>query len=204
VEVVKIIPKNDYAALENIVAEYMPGVEHTKYICNNFPTTVIGYYLDSKLIGYAYGLAHPEADGKTFTLDGIAIIEPHNATGRGGKLLAFFEKCVYELGFRRIDVGSAGGYVERFYLKNGYKAMELKILVEGDAWKVKQTNAPFPVAEVQTQGNYTKLVIAVTDYYAMDKEEITLYYGGVESFFVFEKTLEGEGRIGKYDKSNGS
>jgi len=191
-EVVKIIPESDYNALENIITEYLPGgTEHTRYICKNFPTTVVGYYLDSELIGYAYGLAHPESDGKTFTLDGIAIVEPYNAIGRGGKLLAFFEKCVYNLGFFSIDVGSAGGYVERFYLKNGYKAMELKILVENDDWKEKQKGYPFPVAEVQTQGEYKKLVIIVTDYYTMNKDEITEYYGGVDSFFVFEKKLGG-------------
>ena len=190
-EIIKIIPENDYYALENIVAEYMSGTEWTKYICKNFPTAVVGYYLDSELIGYAYGLAHPGANGKTFTLDGIVIVEPYSAAGRGGKLLAFFERCVYSLGFCSIDVGSAGGYVERFYLKNGYKAMELKILVEGDDWKEKQMDAPFPVVEVQTQGEYTKLVISVTDYFAMNKDEITEHYGGVESFFVFEKKLGG-------------
>ena len=186
-EMIKVIPESDYSALESIIAEYTPGTEHSKYICKNFPTTVVGYYLDSKLIGYAYGLAG--ADSKSFTLDGIAIVHPYHAQGRGGKLLKFFENQVFDLGYRCIGLGSADGYVERFYIKNGYTPLELKILVEGDDWKEKQQGYAFPVAEIQTQGEYTKLVLAVNDYAAMNKDEITQHYGGVDSFFIFEKKI---------------
>ena len=188
-ETVKVIPESDYGILENLVKEYLPGTDDIKSICRNYPAAVVGYYLDSALIGCAYGFASPWEGEKRFSLDGIAIAHPFNASGRGGKLLKFFERCVYDLSHRCIDLGSAGGYVERFYIKNGYTPIELKVLVEDDGWKEKQQGYAFPVAEIQTQGEYTKLVLAVNDYAAMDKDEITEYYGGVDSFFVFEKML---------------
>jgi GNAT superfamily N-acetyltransferase len=189
VEVIKIIPKEDYDEMKKIVEEYLTGTEEIKAICENFPTAAAGYYICGKLIGCAYGFASPWGVEAAFSLDGICIVHPYNGAGRGGKLLAFWEKRVYEMGFRSVDLGCAGGYVERFYLKNGYTPIELKILVKGGGWKEKQKNYPFPVAEVQTQGEFTKLVLAVKDYASMNKDEITKHYGGEDSFFVFKKNL---------------
>ena len=184
-EITKIIPQQDYSALQSLVAEYLSEGDSILDICEKYPTTTVGYYFDTCLIGAAYGVASEFNDG--FSLDGIAIIHPYNGVGRGGKLLAFFEKRVALLGYASISLGSAGGYVERFYLKNGYRAAELKILVPpGTTWK---NHPAFPVVEVQEQGGYDKLVLAVADYFAMDKQELTRHYGGEESFFVFTKEL---------------
>lgn len=186
-EIVKIIPKADYATLESIAEEYLgQDLAELKTMYDKYPAAFAGYYIDNALVGCCYGQGG--SDGY-FTLNGIAIVYPYHAQGRGSKLLAFFENCVYKLGYIRIDLGSADGYVERFYLKNGYTPIALKILVEGDGWKEQQQGYAFPVAEVQTQGEYTKLVLTVRDYAAMNKNEITEHYGGVESFFVFEKNL---------------
>ncbi|MCL2287515.1 MAG: GNAT family N-acetyltransferase [Firmicutes bacterium] len=188
-ETVKTVPESDYELLEKIVEEYLGGTENIKAICRDYPATVAGYYIDDRLVGCAYGFPSPWGDDKCFSLDGIAIEWDYKAQGRGSKLLQFWEKCVYELGFSRVDVGSAGGYVEHFYLKNGYKPIELKILVEGDGWKEKQKGYAFPVAELQTQGEYNKLVIKAASCDEMDKDEVTGHYGGVESFYVFGKVL---------------
>ena len=60
-------------------------------------------------------------------LDGIAIVQPYNAVGRGGKLISLFEQCVSALGYKNISLGSADGYVERFYIKNGYTPVEMNL-----------------------------------------------------------------------------
>ena len=134
-ETIKIIPADDYSEFESLVAEYLPGtsMESLRNMYTNFPSACVGYYIDGRLLGCCYGAG--EADGH-FALDGIAIVFPFNAHGKGGALLAFFEKQVAALGYKRISLGSAGGYVERFYLKNGYTAIELKILVPpGEDWQ---------------------------------------------------------------------
>ena len=185
-EAVKIMPESDYALLKQIVEEYLPGTspDNLKKICAKHPTAVVGYYIENKSVGVCYGL---EIDNESFMLDGIAIVEPYNAAGRGGKLIAFFEQRVSDLGYKSISLGSADGYVERFYLKNGYTPVELKIYVEGEAWRDKCKNFKYPAVYTQAEGERTKLVIKVTDYPAMNKKEITEYYGGTHSFFVFEK-----------------
>ena len=182
-ETVKIIPESDYDLLKNIANEYLSDT-NIDNICEKYPTAVVGYYINDTLIGVCYGL---EIDKENFMLDGIAIVQPYNAKGRGGKLISLFEQCVFDLGYKNISLGSADGYVERFYIKNGYTPIELKIYVEDDSWKNKHQK--YPIAYTQKEGEKTKLVINVTDYYNMNQKEIREYYNGTDSFFVFEKRL---------------
>ena len=187
-EAVKIIPESDYSVLKQIVDEYLPGTNlaDLEKMCAQFPSAVVGYYIGDKMVGVCYGF---EIDTENFMLDGIAIVQPHNAVGRGGKLIALFEQRVSALGYKNISLGSADGYVERFYLKNGYTPVELKVYVEGNEWESKSENYEYPVAYTQTENEYIKLVITVTDYYSMNKPEITAHYNGIHSFFVFEKKI---------------
>ena len=191
-ETIKIIPESDYDALRQIVGEYLPGTKLTELdkMCERFPSAVVGYYIGDKMVGVCYGF---EIDCENFMLDGIAIVQPHNAAGRGGKLISLFEERVSAMGYKNISLGSADGYVERFYIKNGYSPVELKIYVEGSEWEHKARDYIYPVAYTQQEGERTKLVIKVTDYCRMDKAEIAAYYNGADAFFVFEKSVRGAG-----------
>ena len=126
-EIVKIIPESDYAALKQITDEYLPGTKLTdlEKMYKQFPSAVVGYYIDDKMIGVCYGF---EIDKENFMLDGIAIVQPYNAVGRGGKLISLFEQCVSALGYKNISLGSADGYVERFYNKKRLYTRRIKSL----------------------------------------------------------------------------
>ena len=87
----------------------------------------VGLYQGGRLIGLCYGWPFAAGGLKgadKIILQGIAVIEPYNAQGRGGLLLAHFERQVARRGPHTISVGSAGGYVEGFYLKNGYRPFQ--------------------------------------------------------------------------------
>jgi hypothetical protein len=187
-ETVKIIPESGYEVLRQITNEYLPGTNlgSLDEMCKNFPSTIVGYYISDKMIGVCYGF---EIDSENFMLDGIAVVQPYNAAGRGGELIALFEEEVSKLGYKNISLGSADGYVERFYIKNGYTPTELKIYVDYSGWEEKSANYKYPVAYTQTEGKYTKLVIKVQDYYSMNQDEIREHYNGSSSFFVFEKRV---------------
>ena len=184
-ETVKIIPKSDYPYLKQIAEEYL-SLSNLEKICEQFPSAVVGYYIGDKMVGVCYGV---EINSENFMLDGIAIVQPYNAKGRGGKLISLFEQNVAALGYKNISLGSADGYVERFYIKNGYTPIELKIYSQDD-WKEKSENSKYPIAYTQKEGDKTKLVIKVIDYNSMNKAEITEYYNGTDSFFVFEKNIK--------------
>jgi GNAT superfamily N-acetyltransferase len=52
---------------------------------------------------------------------GIAVEANLWRHGIGSALLAEFERRVRDRGYSRIGLGSAGGYVDAFYEKNGYR-----------------------------------------------------------------------------------
>jgi len=185
-EIIKEISNTDFNEFNAIVQEYLPGTDEDelvrKYNNNGIFT---GYYLDSKIIGVCFGIGE---DKSNFSLSGIAIVHPYNMQGRGGHLLKYFEAVVKSKGYKNISLGSGDGYVERFYLKNGYKLQSLKILTENDMWKEKKDHQ-FPITRIETQGQYTKLVIENIKYEDTDKRIICDFYCGSDCFYVFEKNL---------------
>ena len=65
-------------------------------------------------------------------LQGIAVRETVYGQGYGSRMLGFFEQQVKHAGYEAVSLGSAGGYVDRFYLKNGYEPIEFVFWVSGD------------------------------------------------------------------------
>ena len=184
----KVIPPADYPRLYALVEEYLPGTSRDALdaMCAEFPSAVVGGYLEGALIAVCYGMAN---DAEDFMLDGICVEWDYMKAGRGGELLAFFEAQVRALGYTRVTLGSADGHVERFYLKHGYTPVELKVYADEGFCEELSAGYRFPVAYTQPEGARLKLVIAVTDYAAMDKEEIAAHYKGSDPFFVFTKRL---------------
>lgn len=69
------------------------------------------------LVGYCLGR---ERTADRVELVGIAVETSYQHRGLETELLAGFEERVRSLGFERITLGSAGGYVDEFYADNGY------------------------------------------------------------------------------------
>lgn len=173
-----------------VVREYLPDTDEAELheLILDPGGILQGYYKDECLIGVAYGAVNST---ESFRLIGIAIVDPYRGQGRGSRLLQTLEKKAYDKGYRHISLGSADGYAERFYLKNGYSIESLKILSDNDDWKTVEL-WDYPLLRIESQGKYTKLVIQISDYERSDKVSICESYGGCDSFYVFEKCL-GEG-----------
>lgn len=75
------------------------------------------------VIGVAFGwnrmLDAPE--DRSFCLDGIAVTEKFQKKGIGTELLMGICEAAYFYGCKSVSVGSAGGYVEKFYINAGFK-----------------------------------------------------------------------------------
>ncbi|MGN0666132.1 MAG: GNAT family N-acetyltransferase [Huintestinicola sp.] len=123
----KVIEQSFY----KLVAEYLPGSDHIKMreYAEQFPNLFIAVMLGSEIIGVAYGwhrkIEHPDDD--SFVLDGIAVKNDYRRKGYGRQLLSAFEKAAVSYGASTISIGSAGGYVEKFYISCGYMPKEYKI-----------------------------------------------------------------------------
>ncbi|GHV41996.1 hypothetical protein FACS189490_10010 [Clostridia bacterium] len=185
-EIIKDVPETDFKEFNSIVQEYLPGTAYAELseMYKNAESVFAGVYLDGRLIGVCFG----EGDMGGFGLVGIAVTDTYDKHGRGGQLLAYFESAVKAKGYTNVSVGSADGYVERFYMKNGYKIESLKVLTDNEDWKTKE-NPPLPISAVETQGKHTKIVFAGVNYETTDKDKLCAFFNGFERFYVLRKEL---------------
>ncbi len=93
-----------------------------------YPELVIALTIDGAVAGVAFG--HPDGEHGA-TLDGITVDDAHTAHGLGSLLLARFEQAAADAGCRDVNLGSGGGYVEHFYVKNGYQQVEYMVVIPG-------------------------------------------------------------------------
>lgn len=70
------------------------------------------------------------SEDKSFALDGIAVRYDCQKNGIGSRLLDCFEKAALLYGAKSVSVGSAGGYVEKFYTDREYIPQCYKLWVD--------------------------------------------------------------------------
>ena len=94
------------------------------------PGLAMSLTVDGAVAGVAFG--HADGAGGA-TLEGITVDDAHTAHGLGSALLACFEEAAGHLGYRNVNLGSGDGYVEHFYVKNGYQQTEYMVVIpDGD------------------------------------------------------------------------
>ncbi len=153
-----------------LVNEYLPGSsqEKMKRYSERFTKGFVAIIKDDEVAGVAFGwlrsVENPDDD--SFMLDGIAVRYDYQKQGYGKLLLSAFEKAAADYGAPSVSVGSACGYVERFYIDCGYVPVQYKIW-ENDA----------PVIE--------KVFSGIEDYYAYERKN-------GEGFVVMEKQISAE------------
>ncbi len=148
-------------------AEYLPGSEPEKMkrYEKMFPQAFIAVTENDEIIGAVFGLSRkiefPE--DKSFSLDGIAVRYDRQKNGIGSRLLERFEMAAEQYGAKSVSVGSAGGYVEKFYTDRGYMPQCYKLWIN---------DKPVIAKEFST----------IADYYSYEREDD----GG---FVVMEKSV---------------
>ncbi len=135
-EQIRIVPLNDdnANAFYSLVEEYLPDSEpeSLKKYAKEFPQAFLTLLMDNEVIGVAFGwfrsMEVPEDD--SFTLNGIAVRYDYQKKTYGKKLLRAFEEAALEYGATEVSLGSADGYVEKFYIDCGYVPTEYKFWTE--------------------------------------------------------------------------
>lgn len=162
-----LLNKSNERDFYELAAQYLPGSSHDKMkkYAVLFPKAFIALNLGGELIGVAFGwsrgLEFPDDD--SFALDGIAIKYEYEKRGYGKILLKAFEEAARGYGASAVSLGSADGYVEKFYMDCGYIPKEYKVWVHGA-----------PESE--------KLFESVDEYYTYQRR-------GAGGFVVMEKKL---------------
>lgn len=128
----RIVALNDEnrEAFYGLAEEYLPDSEpeRLKKYASQFPEAFLVMLAEREVIGVAFGwlrsIEVPEDD--SFELNGIAVRYDYQKRAYGKKLLVAFEQVARMYGASAVSVGSAGGYVEKFYIDCGYCPKEYK------------------------------------------------------------------------------
>ena len=134
---VRTLGDSDLAQAYEIKNEYLDQSPYPPWAAMRakYPDLFAGLFHRAKLVGICYGWPFHEQRPEVrdaILLNGIAVVHPFNGQGHGGRLLRFFEGQVARRGAARITLGSAGGYVDRFYVKNGYAPTHFMIRFPAD------------------------------------------------------------------------
>lgn len=155
------------AGFYSLAAEYLPDSDTEKMRARAalFPKSFIALTRGNEVIGVCFGWARKldAHEDNSFVLDGIAVRAEYQKNGYGKLLLKEFQRAAEEYGFQTISVGSAEGYVEKFYIDFGFVPKEYKVW-EGN----------FPQVE--------KTFEDTADYYSYERKN-------PDGFVVFEKRL---------------
>jgi GNAT superfamily N-acetyltransferase len=144
-------------AARHLVDEYLGDVAGFECCYRWREDTVLVAHEGGRCVGVCY--ATP-SDGHEIGLAGIAVDDAVSGRGIGSQLLAAFEENVAAAGFRQVILGSAAGYAEHFYEKNGYRPIEYLVTVPSDV--AVERLAGLPITRLRRRGDVTLVNVIST------------------------------------------
>lgn len=181
----------DFRRLHNRYTESDDSLATVREWYGANPDLLVGAYRDGELVGICLGLP---MDGETVVLRGIAVEGPYRRQGIGTRLLAAFEDRAAALDFRRVSLGSAGGYVDEFYRQNGYSAESILVRLDPADLSEDYRTVGYDVAEAETEDGTTKLYVDVDEFDHAVLEDVRDSFDDDEAIYIVEKDLDLDSR----------
>lgn len=187
--------ESDLEEAYRIQVEYLGLVPRRDWtvIWTRHPDLFVRCRVQGRMSGICYGRpAIPEGrDHGTITLLGIAVVGEFAGKGYGSRLLHFFEGQVEQMGGHTVTVGSAGGYVDHFYTKNGYKPVSFMICLPADRSISPHLAVKHTVAYERLDGDLRRLYVSVTSLDAALRSRLMADFNATEVVAIMEKRLTG-------------
>lgn len=118
-----------------LMQEYLPDSDpdQARAYCEEYGEAYCAVENAEGVVGVIFGWPRRVvvSDDSSFSLDGIAVEEKWHRKGYGRLLIQAMEKAAALYHCDSISVGSAGGYVEEFYIANGFIPRTYKIYKDG-------------------------------------------------------------------------
>lgn len=150
------------------------------------PELLIGAYLDGELVGHCLGCPHSEVQ---LRLAGIGVKVPYQRQGIGSSLLTSFEERASRLGFERISLGSAGGYVDEFYVGHGYTPTSVLVRMGPEETIRDELRERFDIVESRIESGASKCYIAVDGYDPASLAEVQEAFDDPQAIYIMEKVI---------------
>lgn len=149
------------------------------------PNLLVGAYVDGELVGHALGRPH---DDEAVELAGLSVAESYRRQGVGSELLDAFEKHAADAGFDRVTLGSAGGYVDEFYVENSYEPESVLVRLDADE---PRSETALEVIDERVEGDTRKLYVDPGEGDATHLDAVRGAFDDPEAIYVFAKALDG-------------
>lgn len=147
----------------------------------------VGAYRNGDLVGHCLGLPRSAA---SVELCGIGVAPPHRRRGIGTELLTAFEDRVASLEFERVTLGSAGGYVDEFYVRNGYSPESVLVRLDPDDSPDASRASEYEIVSSTIDDGVKKLYVAVDRFDPAFLAEVRDAFDDPEAIYVMDKRLD--------------
>jgi GNAT superfamily N-acetyltransferase len=135
------------------------------------------------------GMCFGTVDGERASLQVISVAREYAGQGRGTRLLQRFEQSCRQLGCASISLGSSPEpYVERFYIKNGYKPVAYYLELPQQPPAERLQGLEF--LRLRRDGEIVKLKFRTDTYDPAAKERIRQRFEAGAVSYIFEKALQ--------------
>ncbi len=128
----RVVRKDELPELWKLARDYVDegiGFDEVTSLYSIILGLFVGCYENGEMIG----MCMPGLTNGELFIKAIAVKQQYWRKGIGSRLLELFEENARKLGKSRITVGSADiEWVERFYMKNGFRPALLRISMKGD------------------------------------------------------------------------
>lgn len=153
----------------------------------SFPDLVLGAYAGQELVGYCLGV--PGYDSG-IELKAIAVRESYRRQGIASSLLDTVEENARRSGFERLSLGSAGGYVDEFYLANGYEPESILVRFETETIPEQYRDLPFDVIRERVDDGRKKLYVDVDEFDPAFLDSVRDAYDDPEAIHIMTKAFD--------------
>lgn len=186
----KLIPKKDLKQVWKLQRDYVDRnvkLKEIKKIYYKFSELFVGCYEREKLIG----ICIPGIFNKEIYIKAVAVKKKYWRKGVGSKLLSLFEKQVKKFGQRTVDVPSASiEWVERFYLKNGYRPFQFQVRIRKSKVPRDYKNKKYKISNERIENKYKFLYIKTKRYNPRQRERIKKVFNADDVLYIMEKKLK--------------
>jgi len=150
------------------------------------PELVVCCRGSSGVVGVCF--ASTEQKDDEVGLRGIAVEAAWAGRGIGSRLLERFEAAARRSGYARIGLGSAHGYVERFYLAHGYEQTEFMVTMPpGVPWPPGTDS--LPVLRPRSVDGRAVFNVPARGFVSDAREELQRRLGAADVICILYKTL---------------
>ncbi|MFB6186530.1 MAG: GNAT family N-acetyltransferase, partial [Halobacteriaceae archaeon] len=150
------------------------------------PELFIGVYDNNTPIGICIGRKRDSAHAE---LAGLGVIPEYRQQGIGTRLLERFEHNAKNIGIERITLGSAGGYVDQFYVDNGYTPEKILVRVSTEQLPNDDNDVEYEIIEEKEENGTRKIYINATEVDQSYLNDIRTTFGDDEAIYIMAKHL---------------